>query len=312
LNRAWPELRFQNATVGTFTNGLDRLVAGLSSQLSPTFGPTDTDGFIDLSFAGSDIFYPFDIVDPSIPSNGELIDDFFDPQVVGTLDVLELQINATYRVNSSELIVDAEKVIANFREDGRLPLAEVPGIFELPDSATSLNEPIRVEVGESSFGRATDWVFDNFDLSNKIVFDPDVAVGYEYELQNPEAGQSFATFLAPQIGGDDEYLISIFDLDSGEFGDAFLLSANTEFNFSQFDSDVTRFIIMGIDEPLDPKDQTAFPALISFNGDGLGSLRQSALVSASAIPEPSSGVGWIVALFALAVRRNRRGEPKGG
>jgi hypothetical protein len=220
----------------------------------------------------------------------------------------EIELTAGYRLTSAFGTTSAASVIDQFIVDGNLPLEDVPGSFELPDANGSPRTEQPVLIGDESFTLDDMFIFEGVELSDRIVYDPPVAVGYEYELSDVGAGEGFADIMVPTIMGDDEFLISVFDPNSGEYLDPVLFLAGDTFDFTTFGFDVTRFSVLGIEPSimLDPNSNTAFPALIGFVGNGTGTLSQTPLtVEFNGIPEPTSGLGFALAFGALAYRRRR-------
>jgi hypothetical protein len=178
-------------------------------------------------------------------------------------------------------------VIDDFIETGQLPSGEIPGVFDLPDELGEPGSVGNVNAGGGQFQSGTPFLFTGVDLSQqRRVFDPEVAVGYDYQLLSAGLGQGFADFMIPEINGDDLFWISVFDPNSQEFLDPVALAAGATFDFSGLGFDVQRFVLAGIDPTamVDPNDPMAVPALIGFNGSGLVTLQQTPLL----VPEPAT------------------------
>ncbi len=226
-------------------------------------------------------------------------------EVTYTIDSVELI--ADYSLSSAFATTTVQSVIDQFEEDGSLPLEDVPGSFDLPDAMGPPRTDDPVLIGDDEFTLDDAFLF-NIELNERLVFDPPVAVGYEYELSGVSLGQGFADILVPEIMGDGEFMISVFDPSLDDYLTPELLLAGTTFDFTAFGFDVTRFSILGIDPTimLDPDNPVAFPALIGFTGSGTGMLSQTPLtVEFNAIPEPGSLLTMAFVGLGCVTRRRR-------
>lgn len=189
-------------------------------------------------------------------------------------------------------------ILADFNDNGDLPTTEIPGVFELPDR----------QDGDVFF-------FEGIPVGDDaLILDPDVAVGYDYEIVGGDPGIFFADVLVPTVGGDSSYELSVFD--GSDFLTAVTLDANTLFDFTALAFDVSRFRITGIDvaEMLDPANPLAFPIAVSFTTalSGMVDITQTALTQfvddmPVDVPEPAALLLFTGGLIGLgSVRRRLR------
>lgn len=133
-----------------------------------------------------------------------------------------------------------------------------------------------------------------------VFIDPDVAVGYTYEVT---AGPNVAAILvpAPLANGDGTFVLVIEGLGSFE------LLAGEEFDvLARVSGGISRFRIEGIDvdEALDPSDPEAFVTGLRFVGAGAVAVSQQALVQA--VPEPHVWATLLVGGICLGIGIRRR------
>lgn len=119
-------------------------------------------------------------------------------------------------------------------------------------------------------------------------YDPDVAIGYVYNVADP-SGPLFDQYIAPSLPFNTEYQL----YSSGDGGLTYEVLMATIFPNTPYDftSPLDSFAIKGIniDNMLDPLDQTAFLAAISFDKVGPVSVTQTPLVQFVPDPVPIPG-----------------------
>jgi len=151
------------------------------------------------------------------------------------------------------------------------------------------------------------WEFVNVPVSatNPVWFDPEVAVGYVYQVNG--AGPLISSVILPQGIGDGRYDIYVW-----ENGDWKLLQGNVlgGQTFS-FGTAVDRFKVLGIEESagLNPASPIAFSAGLVFDQNGTVNLSQHA-ISVSAVPEPATYamMGAGLAMLGMVARRRKKAE----
>lgn len=144
-----------------------------------------------------------------------------------------------------------------------------------------------------------------------IFIDPDVAIGYDYEVTG---GPLFSAVLFPDLGvGDNSY--DLFEDTSGgscsSFGDTGInITGGTAFNFTQA---TNCFGVRGIETDLaiDPTDVTAFVTGVMFNAGGDVFVTQTPVtefVPDQPVPEPLTilGAGAAVGFMARFKQRMNR------
>ena len=109
----------------------------------------------------------------------------------------------------------------------------------------------------------------DFDVTEAVpvTIDPEVAVGYIYEIGDGDA--RFASVILPSEG-DGLYVLTIYN-DAGNVILATPLAASTSFNFLPIDSTgISKFEVYGIETSagLDPLDTTAFMTTLTFASSG--------------------------------------------
>lgn len=167
--------------------------------------------------------------------------------------------------------------------DPVLPLTEVAN----GDGSTSFNFGLLTY--DSGLGVAT-----------PVFIDPDVAVGYTYQVIN---GANVAAVLVPSAlaNGDASFTLVIDGVGS------FALQAGVEFDIATVVAGGVRsFRIIGIDagEALDPTNTQAFVTGLRFMSGGAVEISQTALTQA--VPEPATYALWLAGLGALVLRRRAR------
>lgn len=139
-------------------------------------------------------------------------------------------------------------------------------------------------------------------VSPRVFFDPDVAIGYEYEVLSE---QVFASVLLPDIG-DGRFRLLLWNgsewVDSGNE-----LTAGVEFDFltNISSSGVKKFRIGGIETSanIDPQDPLGFATGLAFLGGGELRMTQTALAISVPVPEPTTYAMLLSGLGLLMVRR---------
>ncbi|MBV1876613.1 MAG: choice-of-anchor L domain-containing protein [Pseudomonadales bacterium] len=172
-------------------------------------------------------------------------------------------------------------------------LPGIPGIDPTDPILPDTPEPgddgftFTIDVGDSGVG---------IDPLFPIFIDPDVAVGYIYEV----VGSTFGSVTLPTLAiGDNLY--DIFGWDGTDFillatnwlaGDAFLFGG----------AGVSKFKIEGIeiDAGLDPNDPLAFITGVSFTSGGMLTVTQTPIVEAVNVPEPAQLALLLIGLFGIA------------
>lgn len=148
------------------------------------------------------------------------------------------------------------------------------------------------------------WEFVNVPVSatNPVWFDPEVAIGYVYQVNG--SGPLISSVILPQGVGDGRYDIYVW-----ENGDWKLLQGNVlgGQTFS-FGAAVDRFKVLGIEESagLNPASPIAFSAGLVFDQNGTVNLSQH-VISVTAVPEPSTYamLGAGLAMLGMVARRRR-------
>jgi hypothetical protein len=232
--------------------------------------------------------------------------DFFSPEgESGTASNFRIMFRTAYDVTNFSGGTTPSGIIDQFNQTGQLPADEIPGVFDLPDAMGVPGSGGSALIGGETFETGVPFLFTGVDLSQpRRVFDPDIAVGYDFQLLAAASGQGFSDVLVPTVGGDGEFWISVFDPNLQAFLDPAQLLANTTFDVSGFGFDVQRFAVTGIDPlgMLDPNDPLAFPALIGFLGTGVVTLQQTPFV----VPEPTALTLILIGVLSALGRRGRQ------
>ncbi len=197
-----------------------------------------------------------------------------------------------------------EDVISEFDAGGELPEATIEGVFNLPDGSAP-SEMDAVVINDETLIPTDSFFFNAIELGTRQVFDPVVAVGYDYQIDN---GAFFTDVLLPALV--PTYEVSIFNPNTSTFNPSISLAAGVTLDFLLLGLgfDVARFAVTGIDPALmvDPTDDTAFPALIGVGGiGGTANITQTVLtldVPAS-VPVPAGVALVLLGLGLLAQRR---------
>ncbi|MDT4332548.1 nidogen-like domain-containing protein [Methylomonas sp. MED-D] len=150
------------------------------------------------------------------------------------------------------------------------------------------------------------FVFDfNVQPEQPIFIDPEVAVGYDYEVTS---GPNIASVLLPTNLGDGIYDLYLWE--NTEYVFAAALTAGIEYFFEP--GGVSRFRILGIEVSagLDPNNPQAFVTGLTFVGAGAVSLTQTPLVSQ--VPLPASGLLMFSGLLAVGSMKLSRSARSAG
>ena len=171
----------------------------------------------------------------------------------------------------------------------------VPGVWsfavrngELPGS--SPENPLLPVITEEGF----DFDFNIIDPTVPIFIDPELAVGYDYIVDN---GPNIASVVLPTGIGDDLYDLFLFDTGLNNYVDSGLdLTGGDTYNFAG--NGVDRFRVLGIEisAGLDPNDPTAFVTGLTFANAGNVQMRQIPITQNSEeVPEPLTILGTLTA-----------------
>ena len=224
------------------------------------------------------------------------------------LDVFDIQ-----TTDGNSLSQEQEDGIFEFISDLYVDLSvnvryDVTELTQLATGVTPHN-PILPDPG-GSMDEGFDFTFDAPEDSDEFTFiDPDVAVGYDYEVTG---GASFSAVLLPEDIGDNLFDLWLFDDILGDFVDSGIdLTGGVPYTF---DPEVDLFRILGIEtsEFLDPTDATAFVTGLQFLtqvGTTSISMSQTPITEFVDVPTPTSGVFLLVAgITGMFTRRRGAGR----
>lgn len=139
----------------------------------------------------------------------------------------------------------------------------------------------------------------NINLNERIFIDPEVAVGYDYEVQT---GPNITSVLLPLLAGDtDGY--EIFGRDGSLLG---TVLGGDIFDFAT--GGVDFFRVGDIDAGLDPANTQAFVTGLTFAGEGRVRMTQRPIVvnTDTDVPEPGSLLLLSLGGVAFAVSRRKQ------
>lgn len=144
------------------------------------------------------------------------------------------------------------------------------------------------------------------DLNQQVFVDPEVAIGYTYEITD-SASPLFASVEAPTGFGDDLYELWLWNGVEYVFDET--LTGGVEFFFA---SALDRFQIRGIEANLgvDPTDPTAFVTGLTFASAGTVSMSQTPIVfntdpPGGSVPEPSTLALFLFGLTGYSFLRRK-------
>jgi hypothetical protein len=157
-----------------------------------------------------------------------------------------------------------------------------------------------------------------------VVIDPDVAIGYTYEIESGPAGAYIATAEWEDLGDVDGY--DIYDLSGNLIVSGFIPGIGNILDFRDIFENIlgrtdwdelTGFEVRGIDESLglDPNNIVAFKTSLTFGGFTAASAFQVTqkptvtFVPGGAVPEPATWAMMIggLAIVGASMRRRRTG-----
>lgn len=129
-----------------------------------------------------------------------------------------------------------------------------------------------------------------------VFIDPEIAIGYEYELTS--SGNAFTSVLLPSIG-DGIFGIEVWD--GAQWVVVGTAVAGTSFDLSSF-GNVTRFRVNGIEveAALDPEDPTAFVTGLTFGATGPVAVSQTPMTTM--VPEPGTYALLLGGLLVVGLR----------
>lgn len=148
-----------------------------------------------------------------------------------------------------------------------------------------------------------------FETSNENEFtfiDPDVAIGYDYEV---DSGSTFVSILLPEDIGDNLYELWLFDDVLGEFvatGEE--LTGGVEYLFTQDDLSLFRILGIETDEFIDPNDPFSFITGLKFADLGATvNVSQKAISEfvPAPVPVPPSLLLFVSGLMGLLVKHRK-------
>lgn len=136
------------------------------------------------------------------------------------------------------------------------------------------------------------------ELNQTVFIDPEVAIGYDYAITDPD-GPLFASVLLPEGFGDDMYEIWLWD--GTEYIFASDLAAGDVYLFGD---DTDRFRVLGIEPSanIDPTDPLGFVTGLTFDAQGRVSMSQTPItffVDDGDVPVPNTIFLFSLGLVAL-------------
>jgi len=116
-------------------------------------------------------------------------------------------------------------------------------------------------------------VSDGTGISSPLFFDPEIAIGYEYEVEN---GDPLMAGVSLPVLGDNMYDLYLVN----EFGDLVELALGVDGGVEHALPDVSQFVVLGVDPELaiDPTDTSAFVTGLVFDSPGTVHLTMTPIV----------------------------------
>ncbi len=138
----------------------------------------------------------------------------------------------------------------------------------------------------------------NVQANQQVFIDPEVAIGYDYQVQS---GSNIASVFLPTNIGDGSYDLYLWD----NVDYIFATAITGGFNYTFADGGVNRFRVLGIEPTadLDPSNTSAFITGLTFTGPGTISMTQTPIVSQ--VPVPAAAWLFASGLLGLGALRKK-------
>lgn len=148
------------------------------------------------------------------------------------------------------------------------------------------------------------FTFDSNIEGDFTFIDPDVAIGYDYEVIS---GSKFSSVLLPENIGDNQFDLWLFDIGLGEFVDSGVdITGGIAYDFESEGLSLFRILGIEIDEFLDPSDPFAFVTGLKFIDSGVSiNMSQTAITEFvhAPVPVPPSFALFMTGIVGLLVRK---------